>query len=178
MNALQVNPTTGELFLRLPAPYENIVITPPRETDANDLVLMLNDPRIYKFLLAPPFPYRPHHAEEWLRMTRNKSDKILKALREGETVVDGFPVQYIREMQSDGSELLLGDVSVARQGWLTVSDEGVRAKMTKENSERPVGDPGIVWTIGGVSKSAAERWAPFYGDIPQIIFGRATTAGG
>lgn len=152
MNTLQVNPTTGEVFLRLPAPHENIIITPPRESDADDLVLMLNDPRIYKFLLTPPFPYYHHHAEEWLRMTKTKSDGILKSLRKGETVVDGSPAQYIREIQPDGTESLLGDVSVTRHGWLAISDEEQRVKMAKENSEKPVGDPNIVWTIGGVSK--------------------------
>lgn len=158
MNTLQVNPTTGEVFLRLPVPHENIIITPPRESDRDDLVLMLNDPAIYKFLLTPPFPYYPHHAEEWLRMTKSKSDKILKVLREGKTVVNGFPVQYIREMQPDGRELLLGDVSVARQGWLAVNDEELREKMTKENSDKPVGDPSIVWTIGGASKAQLQTY--------------------
>jgi RimJ/RimL family protein N-acetyltransferase len=176
MNTLQVDPTTGEVFLRLPAPHENIIITPPRESDVDDLVLMLNDPRIYKFLLNLPFPYHPHHAEEWLRVTKNKSDKILTALREGETVVDGFPVQYIQEVQPDGTGLLLGDFSVTRHGWRAVSNEELRAKMTKENSEKPVGDPSIVWTIGGVYKA---QWntGTFCDDIPQTTSGQATTAG-
>lgn len=153
MNPLQVNPTTGEVFLRLPAPYENLIITPPRESDRDDLVLMFNDPRIYKFFLSPPFPYQPHHAEEWLRMMKDKSDKVLEALREGEAVVNGCPVQYIRDVQPDGTQLLIGDVSVLRQRWLRVSDEGLRAKMVKENCEKPVGDRSVVWTISGVSEA-------------------------
>jgi RimJ/RimL family protein N-acetyltransferase len=153
MNTLQVNPATGEVFLRLPAPHEDIIITPPRESDTDALVLILNDPRIYKFLLAPPFPYHPHHAEEWLRVTKNKSDKILEHLREGGTVVDGCPVQYIREIQPDGTDLLLGDVSASRNEWLEVEDQGLRTKMAKENLEKPVGDRSIVWTIGGVLKA-------------------------
>ena len=74
-------------------------------------------------------------------------------LREGKTVVDGCPVQYIREMQPDGMDLLLGDVSATRNCWLEVEDEGLRVKMTKENSEKPAGDPSIVWTMGGVPKA-------------------------
>lgn len=181
MNTLQVDPTTCEVFLRLPAPHENIVITPPRESDTDDLVLMLNDPRIYKFLFNPPFPYHPHHAEEWIRATRSKSDKLLKALREGEAVVDGFPVQYIREVQPDGKWLLLGDVSVARYGWCAVSDEELRAKMEKENSQKPVGDPDIVWTIGGVchpKRSYANTGHTLRRDVPQTTSGPATTARG
>ena len=153
MNTLQVNPTTGEVFLRLPAPHENVIITTPRESDKDDIVLMLNDPRIYKFLLSPPFPYQTQHAEAWLRTTKKKSDELLEDLHEGKAVVDGCPVQYIRETRSDGTDLLLGDVTVGRNGWLEISDEEQRAKMAKENLEKPVGDHSIVWTIGGVSKA-------------------------
>ncbi|KAF9650299.1 hypothetical protein BDM02DRAFT_3093385 [Thelephora ganbajun] len=154
MNTLQVNPMTGEVFLRLPAPHENIIITPPRDSDAADLVLILNDPRVYKFLLEPPFPYYLHHAEEWLEMVKKRSDEILEDLREGKTVVDGCPVQYIREVQPDGTDLLLGDLSVTRNGWMEVSDKELREKMTKENLEKPIGDPTIVWTIGDYLRSS------------------------
>lgn len=157
MNTLQVNPTTGEVFLRLPAPHENIIITPPRYSDAAETVLIVGDPRVYKFLIGPAFPYLHHHAEEWVGKIKNKSDKILEDLHEGKTVVDGCPVHHIREVQPDGTELFLGDVSVTRGGWLSVNDytnEELLAVMVKENLEKPVGDPGIVWTIGGVSQRA------------------------
>jgi len=148
MNTLQVNPTTGEVFLRLPTPHENVIITPPRDSDAADLVLILNDPGVYKTLMGLPFPYNSSHAEEWLGKMKNGSDKVLKDLREGETVVDGCPVQYIREVQPDGTDLFLGDVFARRHGWIEVEDEELRAKMAKENLEKPIGDAGIVWTIG------------------------------
>jgi RimJ/RimL family protein N-acetyltransferase len=153
MDILQVDPATGEVFLRLPAPYVSIIITPPREGDAADIVVMLNDPKVYKSLVGPPFPYHPHHAEEWLRMTKDHSVKVLEDLHEGRTVVDGCPVQYIRETQPHGTDLLLGDVSTRRNDWVEVDSEELRAQMTKENLEKPVGDPSIVWTIGGVSKA-------------------------
>jgi len=177
MNTLQVNPTTGEVFLRLPAPHENIIITPPRDCDAADITLILNDPRVYKNLLGPPFPYHPHHAEEWLRITKDKSGKILEDLREGKAVVDGCPVQHIREVRSDGTDSFLGDLSVRRNDWLEVEDEELREKMTKENSERPVGDPSIVWTLGGMLQSAVEP-PQTCTDVPQIISGPAITAKG
>jgi len=177
MNTLQVDPTTGEVFLRLPAPHENVIITPPRDSDAVDIALILNDPRVYKNLIGPPLPYRPHHAEEWLRTTKDKSDKILEDLREGKMVVDGCPVQHIREVRSDGTDLFLGDLSVSRNGWPEVTDEELRENMTKENLEKPVGDPSIVWTLGGMFQSAIERPQPCT-DIPQIISDPAITAKG
>ena len=152
METLQVNPTTGEVFLRLPAPYENIIITPPRYSDAADIVSILNDPRVYKSLIGPAFPYHHHHAMDWLGRMKNRSDKVLEDLHEGKTVVDGCPVQHICEVQPDGTELYLGDLSVSRNGWLEVEDKDLRAKMTSENLEKPVGDPSIVWTMGGMLK--------------------------
>lgn len=106
MNALRANPTTGEVFLLLLAPHENIIITPPRESDAADLVLILNDPRVYKFLVGPPIPYHLHQAEEWLEMAKKDSDEALEDLRKGKMVVGGCPVQRTREARSDGTEFL------------------------------------------------------------------------
>ena len=160
MNTFQVNPTTGEVFLRLPAPHENIIITPPRDSDAADIAIILNDPRVYKNLIGPPLPYHPHHAEEWLKKTKNESDKILEDLREGKTMVDGCPVQHIREVRPDGTDLFLGDLSVSRNGWPEVTDEELRENMTKENLDKPVGDPSIVWTLGGMLQSTAEHLQP------------------
>ena len=156
MDTLQVNPTTGEVFLRPPAPHENISITPPRYSDGGDITLILNDPRVYKNLIGLPVPYHPHHAEEWLRTTKNVSDKILEDLREGKTVVDGCPVQHIREVQPDGTDLFLGDLSVSRYGWPEVTKEELRENMTKENLEKSGGDPSITWTFGGVLYSAVK----------------------
>ena len=48
-------------------------------------------------------------------MAKNESDKFLEDLRE-DKVVDGCPVRYVREVQADGTELLLGDVSVTMNG--------------------------------------------------------------
>lgn len=177
MNSLQANPTTGEVFLRLPAPHENVIITPPRNSDAVDSLAILNDPRVYKFLTGPPFPYERHHAIEWVEQVKHRSDQILEDLREGKVVVNGCPVQHIREVQPDGTELFLGDVSVSRNRWLEIEDEDLRTRMTKENMERPVGDPGIVWTIGGGSEHS---WACAIqpSEIPQTTSVPATTARG
>ena len=177
MNTLQVNPTTGEVFLRLPAPHENIIITPPRDSDVADILLILNDPRVYEYCAGLPFPYHPHHAEEWLKTVKDKSNKVLEDLREGKTVVDGCPVQHIREVRSDGTDLFLGDLSVKRNSWLEVADKELRERMAKENTEKPVGDPGIVWTLGGVLQSAVER-PQLCTDVPQTTSDPAITAEG
>jgi len=53
---LEINPNTGELFLRL-RKHRNIVITPPRPSDIHDYIPLLNDPRVHDTLIGPPVPY-------------------------------------------------------------------------------------------------------------------------
>ena len=53
---LEVNPKTGEPFLRL-RNHKNIILTPPRVEDAPACVPLLNDPRVCDWLAGPPYPY-------------------------------------------------------------------------------------------------------------------------
>lgn len=47
---------TKEPFIRL-AKHPNIIITPPRLSDAPALINLLNDERVVEWLSGPPFPY-------------------------------------------------------------------------------------------------------------------------
>lgn len=62
LGPLEVNPKTGEPFLRL-REHKNIILTPPRWNDANEIPLHMNDARIYDWLEAPPNPYT--YGEHW-----------------------------------------------------------------------------------------------------------------
>ena len=136
---LEVNPKTGEPFLRL-RNHKNIILTPPRMEDAPVLVSFLNDPRICDCLSGPPYPYtlgkcraaRPprsesdqltksfvEHAEFWLKMIKSFSDGVLRELEEGRDkpepkTVGDCPVRYIREVQEDGTDIFIGDASFVR----------------------------------------------------------------
>lgn len=81
----------------------------------------------------------------------------LEAARESlELVLVGnCPVRAIREVQEDGSDIFLGDISITRvkDGKLLVppdeaDDEEKTAKSLETNMSLPVGDPNIVWSIG------------------------------
>lgn len=101
---LEQNPLTGELFLRLPPPHTDIIITPPRpspETDHHEydhdhhdgggggsddddddetiITTALNDPRVYSFLENPPFPYRRENAVDYVRMVDAECRRILSS---------------------------------------------------------------------------------------------------
>ncbi|KAF7347350.1 N-acetyltransferase domain-containing protein [Mycena venus] len=58
LHPLEVNPKTGEPFLRLLA-HKNIILTPPRLSDAPFIISILNDERVYPWLSSPPYPYLP-----------------------------------------------------------------------------------------------------------------------
>jgi hypothetical protein len=56
---------SSEPFLRLPPPYQNIIITPPRKSDGPRVVECMNDKRVYSNLNGPPFPYTYEDFEFW-----------------------------------------------------------------------------------------------------------------
>nr|GAT59530.1 predicted protein [Mycena chlorophos] len=110
ISPLQLNPTTNEPFLRL-LTHPNITITPPRPTDGARHVEMLNDPRVYPFLSSPPYPYALEHAKWWLDRAIPLSEKLMAELEsDSPGPLDGCPVTYIREIQKDGSDLLIGTI--------------------------------------------------------------------
>ncbi|KZT74974.1 hypothetical protein DAEQUDRAFT_807252 [Daedalea quercina L-15889] len=154
LHPLQVNSATGEPYLRLPSPHDNIIITPPRMSDVDAAVHNLNDRKIVDFLIGPPFPYLPSHAEVWLSNVKEASDAVLAELGRDDPgqsdnepkVVGRCPVHALREVAEDGTETLIGDITIRRCDF---AHEGAQRDMRREENEaRPVGDPTIVWCIG------------------------------
>ncbi|KAK0505772.1 hypothetical protein EDD18DRAFT_5226 [Armillaria luteobubalina] len=159
---LEVN-SHGEPFLRLKA-HSNIILTPPRLTDASALMEVLNDDSVCRWLSEPPYPYLQEHADYWLSHVKSLSDKMLEELDSARDeaslrIVDDCPVRYIREVKEDGTDVFIGDVAIIRCTMmdLTTSSEIGREGMDRllaENISRPAGDPKIVWTIGNYLSSS------------------------
>lgn len=53
-------------YLPLPAPHADLCLTTFLPTDAADQVRLFGDPRVYLFLVGPPFPYTPEMADGWV----------------------------------------------------------------------------------------------------------------
>lgn len=154
---LLLNPVTQEPYLRLPSPHENIIITPPRLTDAHTVIGYMNDPKVYETLEGPPYPYLPEHADFWLNMVKKESDDILKELydaaeKDSEPIfVGGCPVRSLREVKEDGSDVFIGDIGVFRaRRFSHHRDEEKEAELLEKNKTLPVGSPEIVWEIGSM----------------------------
>ncbi|KAF8516744.1 GNAT domain-containing protein [Hysterangium stoloniferum] len=147
---LLLNEKTNEPYLRLPFPHSNIIITPPRQTDADRSVELLNDRQIIDWLEGPPYPYHIDHARQWIEVTDNRAQKVLDELKTkpvGE-FVGGCPVRCLREVKHDGEEVFLGDCGIVEWGYNDVDDIEERKRLTKENLERPPGHPDKEWVFG------------------------------
>lgn len=147
-----------EPYLPLPPPHSHIRLTPPRPTDVDAIVSILNDRRIYFHLQGPPFPYEPEHARFWLELIGKGCDNVIAELsalpppREGEDdefVLSGCPVRILRERKENGEDVYLGDCGIDRNGFPMEVDLEVRKRNARENEEKPVGDPSIIWSFGG-----------------------------
>ncbi|KAH7920687.1 hypothetical protein BV22DRAFT_1039546, partial [Leucogyrophana mollusca] len=153
---LEVNPTTGEPFLRLPAPNENIIITPPRLSDELCLAPIINHPKVSVWLEGPPIPYLDEYALPWLKSLIEKTDAVLTELREEEKrnpdgplkIVGDCPVRHLREVLEDGSDIYIGDLGINRAQLEEVLDKDERAKQVEVNNAKEIGDPTIRWTFG------------------------------
>ncbi|EPQ60328.1 acetyltransferase, GNAT family [Gloeophyllum trabeum ATCC 11539] len=155
LHPLQVNVETGEPYLRLPAPHQNVIITPIRFADEAAIVQYMNDPRVYENLSSIPQPYTRENAQEWVKRVKARSDELLQELKRSDEhadrrakALDGCPVMTIREVQEDGQDIFIGDLSVLRSAFVEVADPEERARLSRENKARAVGDPEIVFTMG------------------------------
>lgn len=101
------------------------------------------------------------HANAWAEMTKGRSDEIFKHLDGAKDnpvliAVGGCPVRCIREVNEDGTDTFIGDIGMFRcmNGELMTPDGVVdwenKQSRQDENDNIEVGDPKILWSIGGM----------------------------
>lgn len=148
---LQYNEETEQPFLRLPPPFTNIIITPPRMSDEPDIIPLLNDERVVKWLDGPPYPYEETHAKIWLEHICGLAEDIILEIKSkpAGAFIGGCPIRVIREVTEDGREIFLGDIGIDGWGYDDVADSDEKTRLVKVNLERPVGDSEKEWCFGG-----------------------------
>lgn len=185
-SSLQFNSRTGEPFIRLASPHDNLILTPPRPSDADAVHAMMTDPKVYKTLEGPPFPYLESHATSWLDMVTSQSADAMRELQAAEAaeradgmqrLVGSCPVHYIREVRADGSDVLLGDIAVHRCQYPDVQNPAEKARLTRENAARELGDPDLAWCIGSKQARHVSRADRAPDACPRQIASRASTTG-
>ena len=160
LRPLLVEPETDEPYLRLPKPLHNIIITPPRLTDAEALAGILSNNEVAKWLTFIPQPYGINEAEEWLTFSKAQTDELLQNLRQAgseATFVDSCPVRTLREVRSDGSQVMIGSIGIGRSSFSFLESDEKRMQTAEDNMEKALGDPEITWEIGGQFSFLATR---------------------
>lgn len=161
LDPLEFDSSRNEPFLRL-REHRNIILTPPRpSSDAPRLVGLLSDPIIYMQLARSPVPYRLEDANALLERIQVQADAIFKALEDAKdepAALVGCPVSFIREIQDDGSQLLIGHIDIrtsasSSRNFREIEGNRVVEKQPQAQS-RDTGhqvvsrDDPIEWTIG------------------------------
>lgn len=162
---------TGEPYIPLPNPHDNIILTPPRtipnpngtdpaepttipEADLDAITTHLNDPSIYLCLEATPVPYKRDYAISFTRTIATEAARILQAAQT-EQWVEGCPFHDIRILPEHGEDCRIqraekiGDITFSRKAFYEIPpDNPERAAAEKENEARKAGDEEIKWTMG------------------------------
>ncbi|KAH8100035.1 hypothetical protein BXZ70DRAFT_200555 [Cristinia sonorae] len=161
LHPLEIDERTGEPFLRLPPPHNNIIITPPRLTDAPELTNILSEPAIYTWLSSAPRPCTQEHAEARLLRLKGRLEELMKEIKELEEAfpdgplqwVSGCPVNALREVKEDGTQVYIGDIGMRRDRFMHAGEgefgEGdEQRRLEAENAALPNGDENILWSMG------------------------------
>lgn len=163
MSALEFSSQDNEPFLRLPPPLDNFILTPPRSSDGESHVAALNDPRVYNFLIGPPYPYRQADWDQWYPTIAKGCQRSLELycpkapLYEPEVKHpsgesgDGSqaPVRTIREIDpATGRQTYAGDIQLKKCSFVDVVDENERQRLKNENDSWPTADKEIIYEVG------------------------------
>lgn len=152
----------GLPFLRLPHPHTNIIITLPRYSDGEEVLIAFNDPRVYMNLANPPFPYTLPDWEwafERFSSTSNRAlDELIKVEAARQTIStsetekwvgSAMPMISIREVNSaNGEQRFIGNINVRRGDFMTTVDPDERKRLADANQAMEAGDERIEWELG------------------------------
>lgn len=111
----------GSLFIRLPPPHGNMIITEPHYSDGETVLVDFNNPLIYMNLAGPPFPYTSNDWDERFSRVSKTSSMTMEEWKGVEAsrqkvetgakkwVGTAVPVTAIREINNEtGEEKFLG----------------------------------------------------------------------
>ncbi|KAJ7493658.1 hypothetical protein FB451DRAFT_1360428 [Mycena latifolia] len=103
----------GEPYIPLPAPFERFYLGVMRHWDTPHDVAMMNDIRVARTLVGPPFPLPVSASQRWLVKERKDVTGIFAAYAEGKFLPAATaPFSILRETKPDGSEVYVGQVTV------------------------------------------------------------------
>ena len=146
-------------FIRLPAPHQNIIITPSRYSDGDAVIEVLSDPRVYMNLAGPPFPYGQKEWDDWFAILEKASKDALSEWREvqktrkeggeGRRWTNGVPVTAIRDVDPvTGEQKFIGSIDATRTNFTFHGAHDENQRKQEENDALEAGNPDIDWGVG------------------------------
>ncbi|KAJ7087148.1 acyl-CoA N-acyltransferase [Mycena epipterygia] len=103
----------GEPHIPLPAPFERFYLGVMRHSDTPHDVAMMNDIRVARTLVGPPFPLPVSASQRWLAKERADVTALFAMYAEGTFRPAGTsPFSILREIKPDGSEVYAGQVTL------------------------------------------------------------------
>ncbi|KGO55083.1 Acyl-CoA N-acyltransferase [Penicillium expansum] len=168
------NPLTKEPYLQLPAPCANIIMTPHREHQIEEvsaaMTEFLNDSRVHSWLQGPPYPFLPEHGVEWVKMKIAEQEEVVSTLQkefetpksqQGDSLniqeepvfFDKFPFLCIREVTERDpatgaplQDVWIGDFNLTRYAFYELQPNSPELALAqKQNKDLPAGHKDIVW---------------------------------
>ena len=163
MSALEFSSQDNEPFLRLLPALDNFILTPPRSSDGEPVVESMNDPRVYNYLIGPPFPYPRSDWDKWYPAIVKGCQRSLELyypnapyhapeveLQGGESGDAGqAPVRIIRETDPmTAKQTFVGDVVIRKSTFSEILDKNEKERLKNENDSLPTADKKIIYDIG------------------------------
>lgn len=102
----------------LPKPHTSIILTCPRLEDADEILPIMNDVRVYPWM-GVSYPHERKHALSWLHSVIPRCDLGQEDLRLASTneptshSIRECPVRIIREVK-ENKEVYLGDCGITK----------------------------------------------------------------
>ncbi|KAJ7240145.1 hypothetical protein B0H12DRAFT_57706 [Mycena haematopus] len=107
----------GEPYIPLPAPLDRFYLAAMRQSDLPDDVAMMNDLRVVRTIVGPPFPSPLINAQRWLVRERAMVVALFASYAAGEfRPAASSPFNVLHERKPDGSEEYVGQVTLGPAG--------------------------------------------------------------
>ncbi|KAJ7153277.1 acyl-CoA N-acyltransferase [Mycena filopes] len=126
----------GEPYISLPAPFERFHLGAMRQSDVPDDNAMMNDVRVARTLVGPPFPLPRENTERWLVRERAAVTQLFAEYADGHfRPASSAPFCILRERREDGAEVYVGQVIMYDCG-------------AEEKRRTPVNEAWEAWRVG------------------------------
>ena len=139
----------GSPYVSLLEPFDSYRLTPLRESDAEEIYLILKDLRVASNLSSVPEPYTPEMAKEFLgtvMLPRIRRSNTLD-WSDSEAVSSSLRTEMSLQTIRDSQGKLVGNISIRRNTWEWCWSQEAQ-EMWKENEAKEAGDESISYSLG------------------------------